>query len=88
MEGIKYPFYATQWHPEKNSFEWTTALDIPHYPMSIDVTQYLSNFLVNQARLNSHKFKSLKEEEANLIYNYPPVFTGNISHWEQTYIFN
>ena len=27
MEGIKYPFYATQWHPEKNSFEWTTALD-------------------------------------------------------------
>lgn len=88
MEAMKYPFYATQWHPEKNSFEWSTALDIPHYPMSIDVTQYMSNFLVNQSRLNRHKFKSPQEEEGHLIYNYSPVFTGNISNWEQTYIFN
>ena len=88
MEGIKYPFYATQWHPEKNPFEWSTALDIPHYPMSIKVTQYVSNFFVNQSRLNSHKFKSITEEEAYLIYNYSPVFTGKISNWEQTYIFN
>ena len=88
MEGIKYPFYATQWHPEKNSFEWSTALNIPHYPMSVEVTQYMSNFFVDQTRLNRHKFKSSKEEQAQLIYNYPLVFTGNISNWEQTYIFH
>ena len=88
MEGIKYPFYSTQWHPEKNSFEWSTALNIPHYPMSIKVTEYMSNFFVNQTRYNNHKFKSSKEEEAQLIYNYPKVFTGNISNWEETYIFH
>lgn len=30
MEGRSYPFTATQWHPEKNPFEWTPALHIPH----------------------------------------------------------
>jgi gamma-glutamyl hydrolase len=88
MEGNKYPFYATQWHPEKNSFEWSTALNIPHYPMSVEVTQYMSNFFVNQTRQSRHKFKSSKEEQAQLIYSHPQVFTGNISNWEQTYIFH
>ena len=88
MEAIKYPFYATQWHPEKNSFEWTTDLNIPHDPMSIEVTQYISNFFVNETRLNRHKFRSSEEEQAQLIYNYPKIFTGNISHWEETYIFH
>ena len=87
MEGTKYPFYSTQWHPEKNSFEWSTALNIPHYPMSVKVTQYMSNFFVNQTRYSRHKFKSSREEQAQLIYNYPTVYTGNISNWEQTYIF-
>ena len=87
MEGTKYPFYSTQWHPEKNSFEWSTALNIPHYPMSVKVTQYMSNFFVNQTRYSRHKFKSSREEQAQLIYNYPTLYTGNISNWEQTYIF-
>ncbi len=30
MEGRAYPFTATQWHPEKNPFEWTPSLHIPH----------------------------------------------------------
>ncbi|XP_028401047.1 gamma-glutamyl hydrolase-like [Dendronephthya gigantea] len=88
MEGNKYPFYGSQWHPEKNPFEWTTALNIPHYAMSIEVTQYMSNFFVNQTRLNRHKFKSIEEEQTHLIYNYSPVYTGNISNWELTYIFH
>lgn len=86
MEGIKYPFYATQWHPEKNSFEWTKALKIPHEAMSIEVTQYFSNFFINETRSNNHKFKSIEEQEKNMMYNYCPIFTGNISNWVQTYI--
>lgn len=30
LEGRKYPFTATQWHPEKNAYEWTPHLHIPH----------------------------------------------------------
>ena len=27
---LQYPVTATQWHPEKNSFEWARKLQIPH----------------------------------------------------------
>ena len=30
MEAWRYPITATQWHPEKNNFEWTPTLKIPH----------------------------------------------------------
>lgn len=28
MEGVKYPFYATQWHPERNQFDWGEQEDL------------------------------------------------------------
>lgn len=28
--GMQYPVTATQWHPEKNVFEWATHLHVPH----------------------------------------------------------
>ena len=87
LEGNKYPIFATQWHPEKNSFEWSSKENIPHQEMSIKVTQYMSNFFVNQARLNHHKFSSTEEEAEALIYNFAPVYTGNISGFEQCYFF-
>ena len=88
IEAKKYPFYGTQWHPEKNSFEWTLRRNIPHQAMSVKVTQYLSNFFVNEARYSKHKFETLEEEESALIYNYCPVYTGKIANFEQCYMFN
>ncbi len=38
MESKKYPYTATQWHPEKNAFEWGDKLHIPHSKEAIDVT--------------------------------------------------
>lgn len=38
MESKKYPYTATQWHPEKNAFEWGDKLHIPHSKGAIDVT--------------------------------------------------
>ncbi|XP_046853312.1 gamma-glutamyl hydrolase-like [Xenia sp. Carnegie-2017] len=87
MEGVKYPFYGSQWHPEKNSFEWTLNENIPHQEMSIKLTQYMSNFFVNEARQSMHRFSTREKEEASLIYNYTPTFTGNISNFEQCYFF-
>lgn len=43
------PFYATQFHPEKNSFEWATRLKgIPHSKNAIRVGQYFANFFVDE----------------------------------------
>ena len=87
MEGITYPFYGTQWHPEKNSLEWTLNQNIPQEEMSIKVTQYMSNFFVNEGRYSKHRFRTMEEEQSALIYNFLPMYTAKISNWEQSYIF-
>lgn len=87
MEAYDFPIYATQWHPEKNAFEWTRPY-IPHTPSAIKTTFYMANFFVNEARKNLHSFASTEEEEKALIYNYKPEYTGIQSAFEQTYFFN
>jgi gamma-glutamyl hydrolase len=74
MEGRKYPFYSMQWHPEKSSFEWNPQKAIPHFSASIEISQYISNFFVNEAR-----FASRKEERAALIYNHNPTYIAGIN---------
>ncbi|KAK9908388.1 hypothetical protein WJX75_007144 [Coccomyxa subellipsoidea] len=76
MEARKYPVTATQWHPEKNSFEWAKKLQIPHSSDAVEVTHAAAKYLVDQARRNSHAPATLQEEEDILIYNYQTTYTG------------
>ncbi|XP_076617072.1 gamma-glutamyl hydrolase-like [Chaetodon auriga] len=86
MEAYDYPIYGTQWHPEKNAFEWTRPY-IPHSPSAVKTTFYMADFIVSEARKNSHKFESDADENKALIYNYSPVYTGPNSVFEQIYYF-
>lgn len=88
VEAYRYPFYAVQWHPEKNSFEWTSAEAINHSKEAVLVTQYMADFFVDQARLSGHRFPSLEKEEDALIYKHPAVYCDvQITHFEQCYFF-
>uniref|UniRef100_A0A671K417 folate gamma-glutamyl hydrolase n=1 Tax=Sinocyclocheilus anshuiensis TaxID=1608454 RepID=A0A671K417_9TELE len=87
MEAYDFPIYATQWHPEKNAFEWTRPY-IPHTPSAIKTTFYMAYFFVNEARKSFHSFPSTEEEEKALIYNYKPEYTGPQSAFEQIYFFH
>ena len=88
MEGKHYPFFSTQWHPEKNSFEWNPTRNMSHIAKAIETTQYMSNLFVNKARLSQHKFESTEKEEAALIYQYNPLYTGKYTVFEQVYVFD
>ena len=46
--GYKYPFYGTQWHPEKNQFEWTSLEALNHSREAVLIAQYVANFFVDQ----------------------------------------
>ncbi|MEW5313388.1 MAG: hypothetical protein WDW38_004959 [Sanguina aurantia] len=81
IEARKYPITATQWHPEKNAFEWHEELDIPHSPSAVRMSQAIANFFVSEARRNMHKARNAIEEDDVLIYNWKPFFTGkNTGH--------
>uniref|UniRef100_A0AAX7TL47 folate gamma-glutamyl hydrolase n=1 Tax=Astatotilapia calliptera TaxID=8154 RepID=A0AAX7TL47_ASTCA len=86
VEAYDYPIYGTQWHPEKNAFEWTRP-SIPHSPSAVKTTFYMAEFFVNEARKNFHKFETEEGESKALIYNYNPVYTGTKSAFEQIYFF-
>merc|ERR1712050_649670 len=78
IEGRHLPITATQWHPEKNNFEWGKVgklgyAAIPHSADAVLVSQYFANEFVKRARQNSHRFKSLDAERRALIYNYAAV---------------
>ncbi|XP_036377002.1 gamma-glutamyl hydrolase [Megalops cyprinoides] len=86
MEAYEFPFYGTQWHPEKNPFEWTRPY-IPHSPNAVKATFFMADFFVNEARKSSHRFPSKEEESEALIYQYSATYTGKKSAFEQIYLF-
>ncbi|XP_077022976.1 gamma-glutamyl hydrolase [Tamandua tetradactyla] len=88
MEGYEYPIYGVQWHPEKAVYEWGKEKGISHSPHAVKAAFYLAEFFVNEARKNSHHFDSQEEEKEALIYQFCPTYTGNISSFQQSYMFN
>lgn len=76
MEAHQYPITAVQWHPEKNAFEWSPELHIPHSPDAVRMCQEIANFFVSEARRNLHAAKEEADEDDLLIYNWVPHYTG------------
>ncbi|KFO25979.1 gamma-glutamyl hydrolase [Fukomys damarensis] len=88
MEGYKYPVYAVQWHPEKAPYEWPNLKGVSHAPNAVRTAFYLAEFFVSEARKNNHHFESQSKEEMSLIYQHSPIYTGNVSLFQQCYMFN
>jgi gamma-glutamyl hydrolase len=89
MEARDYPFYGTQWHPEKNNFEWSQNADysnIPHSPNAIEASQATARFFLGEARKSGHVFP--EEQRDELIYSARVLYTGkNDWIYEQVYVF-
>jgi gamma-glutamyl hydrolase len=90
VEHKKLPIYASQFHPEKNGFEWTTYENIPHTQNAIYFMQYLGNFFVDEARQSKNRFSESVEFYKRSINNYNPVYTliTSNSTFESCYFFN
>ncbi|KAK7175665.1 hypothetical protein R3I93_000049 [Phoxinus phoxinus] len=87
LEAYDFPIYATQWHPEKNAFEWNRPC-IPHSPTAVETGFYSALFFVSEARKSWHSFPSVEEEEKALIYRHTPEFTGTLTPFQQIYFFD
>lgn len=77
VEGVNgLPWFGVQFHPEKNAFEHgflpsgQPAVLALHTPNAIAVTQFLSNFFVQQARKNIRSFRTVADEAKRLIYGH------------------
>lgn len=83
-EHKHYPFFATQWHPEKPPFEFGMT-EIPHTLDAILVSQHLANVFIETARKSSHVPESPEQELELMIYNWKPYFTLKDSVMDPSY---
>lgn len=90
FEGKTMPIYGTQFHPEKNAFEWAQLPNgqfyeaINHGATAVGLSAKLADFFVNEARQNTHRFSSPSAEQAALIWNFPVSHTGPGTDWEKS----
>ncbi|BFZ03521.1 hypothetical protein BsWGS_06560 [Bradybaena similaris] len=86
VEAKEYPIYGTQWHPEKNSFNWNPNYVINHDANAVKVGQYVADFFVSEARKSQHRFPNRTSEVYNLIQNFKRVYITDGSFFEFYYI--
>jgi len=86
MEGKKYPFYGTQWHPEKAEFEWKEDKKFNHSGDSIELNSWMSRFFVSECRKNNIHFSDTSSETKALIYQYEPTYYSD-GYFVQSYVF-
>ena len=90
MEAYNYPFYGVQWHPEKANFEWSlkegSYTNTPHSPNAVRASIETAMFFVQEARKSSHIFP--EEEQSQLIYSAPILYTGPNWVYEQVYAYD
>jgi len=91
IEGMGFPVYGNQFHPEKNAFEWSQVWASDpnsHMPDAILSMQYLADFFVKEARKSQHPYTGGISTAGTLSYNVNPLYTGKFpSYFEQQYFF-
>lgn len=91
VEGKQLPFTGSQYHPEKNAFEfggvWNADPDIVdvHSEVGIAASHWIAQRLVANARKCSHRWNG---SEAFLLFrSFAPVPPHEGLDWEETYFF-
>ena len=85
VEAFNYPFFMTQYHPEKNSFEW--RINAKRTYNAISVEQKMINQFTKVARLNQNRM-SEDEWRKRWIYNYDPIYTPDSYYFPVVYTFD
>ena len=75
IEANSYPFFATQYHPEKPKELNSDKSAINHRWESELLSGDMARFFIKEARQNSNSFGNYTEEMKWEIANYPQEFT-------------
>jgi len=95
VENIRYPIYATQFHPEKVMFEWNEKYNdyLPKTIEAVVANSYFAQFFIDETRKGPGHLTDSDQEwvDKHVIYNYEPVYQGYDNErdtiFEQLYIF-
>ena len=75
MESDKYPFFGSQFHPEKQQYIYYPETKIEHTSDAIFFNRFYSDFFVNNCKFNYKKFDSYATEIKAVTENYKLIMT-------------
>ena len=85
MEAYNYPFYGTQFHPEKYQFSFHPDSNFLHTNTSIVYNRYFADFFIEQARKNNNQFPSYEVETNEICENFDTIVTT--TYYGTVYVF-
>lgn len=85
VEAYDYPYFMTQYHPEKNSYEWRISAKRTYNAISVE--QKFINQFIKVARSNKNRFSEVELSQKS-IYNYNPTLTPLEYSFVQVYLFD
>lgn len=95
MEGKTHPFYASQFHPEKNAGEFDQPWEnypridpaVVHGAPAVKAMQYLVDFFVGETRKSPHRWVN-STPECLISYKVAPYYTQQTGDfgWENCYL--
>jgi len=83
FEGVKYPIYGVQYHPEMIAYKKIKMKGIPRTMNAIKLSQKLSNFFLSQARMNDNRM----DAEDIKKYNHIDSYLNNLVYEEGSYYY-
>lgn len=76
----------TQYHPEKNSFEWRIPASRTYEAVFAELRVF--NIFIDIARKSKNTFKDPSELNKRLIWNYQATYTTQDYDFVQIYLFD
>jgi gamma-glutamyl hydrolase len=83
----RYPISGSQWHPERQAYEWRPNIGLNHSPSVIRAMAWVADFFVGESRRNNHSFTSTAAMAPYSLYGFQPVVEGDVTQGYQAYLF-
>ncbi len=85
IESERYPFFGTQFHPEKSSRLFREDLNIDHSWLAIKMNRHFMDYFVYQTRQSPNTFGTFAETQKYIVQNYDTIISDD---WFDTvYVF-
>ena len=85
MESEKYPFMGTQFHPEKQIFQWNDNEGYNHEWDSVQLNRYFADTFVKETREQSNVAGDFSKVQDMIIEN--SAFYVTDSYFGNVYVF-
>lgn len=85
VESDNYPFFGTQFHPEKTTRVFKEDLEVDHSWLSIGLNRHFGDYFVHLARQNTNVWGTYSEVQKEIVENYHLIVSDD--WYDSVYVF-